>query len=350
MNMQAGDGSNAPVGAVNEILKQHFGEEDAGETPQLEGEGENLEALEQEGYSDLEGENLEGEEEQIPEGEEGAEGVVETLAELAEALGVDPTELYDLKYDMPDGMEPATLSQMKDAYVELQRTGGNNPDRAALEQDRQQFEEEKRWVQATMQQQLQVPQQLQSIDFNLHTVVQALQNTDWAKLEQVDPGDAALQRQKLNEGLMGQRQQIAGELQRQAQIEFDEFHGKQREKLYEDHPEWKANPATFKAAFDSIVEYGNRYGMTEQEMLNIPDSRIVNMLFDAAQVIKKRENTNLKGKRIQRKSGPVLKAGAVRSASSGNRKKLNEIIKRGRDSSDIRDQTNAVSAILNQRG
>ena len=47
-----------------------------------------------------------------------------SLAKVAEAAGISETELFGLPISMPDGAEPRTLGQLKDAQTELNRTRG----------------------------------------------------------------------------------------------------------------------------------------------------------------------------------------------------------------------------------
>ena len=84
-------------------------------------------------------------------------------------------------------------------------------------------------MQQQMQQQMQAPNELRQADTALQNVMAAIQNTNWEELERVDPGDAALQRQKLNEayqGLSYQREQIMGAVQQQQQHQYP-LHEKQ---------------------------------------------------------------------------------------------------------------------------
>ena len=47
-----------------------------------------------------------------------------SLAKVAEAAGISETDLFGLPISMPDGAEPRTLGQLKDAQTELNRTRG----------------------------------------------------------------------------------------------------------------------------------------------------------------------------------------------------------------------------------
>ena len=225
-SMNSGDGSNAPVTQVTELLSQHYAADGSVETPQEE-EAETLEASEQESAPETtepEGESPaveeeEGEQEPVAASDDGE---IKTLAEFAEALEIDPGDLYNLTYAMPDGMEPATLSEMKDAYVQAKKEGGVSESEAAqaLQAERQQFEAQVQQTYQQLQAQTQIPPQLQQLDANLNNVIQTIENTKWDELEKVDPGDAALQRQKLNEAyqnMMYQRQNMLGAMQQTQQ-------------------------------------------------------------------------------------------------------------------------------------
>lgn len=352
-SINSGDGSNAPVTQVTELLSQHYAAEEPVETPQEE-EAEGLEASQQELDPEAnpeEGESLEQEGEQAQ--EPGEDPEIKTFAEFAEALEVDPSALYGLTYPMPDGMEPATLSEMKDAYINAQRDGGASESEAAqtLQAERQQFEQERAQAYQQMQMQMQIPPQLQQINAQLASVQQAYSNTNWDELEKVDPGDAALQRQKLNEAaqsLSFQQNQMMGAMQQQQQQQQQAY--QQQEVAYAQeqvaeiinvHPEWEGKPEAIQTAWGDVIEYGKQFGVSVEEMKQLPSGKIFNMLHRAASMSK------VTGKKLSRRSAPALRAGAVRKLKGKSSSKLDSIIKRGTDSSDIRDQTAAVTALLN---
>lgn len=355
-DIRSGDGSNTPVTAVTDLLAQHFAGETPVETPQEE-EAETLEASEQETYQSeepVEGESPEAGEE---EGQEPVvasdDGEINTFTEFAEALELDPSVLYGLTYALPDGMEPVTLSEMKDAYVKSKREG-DAPNEAAnaLMAERQQFEQEKAYAMQQMQMQSQIPDHLRQLQNQWQNIQSVEANTNWDELEKVDPADASLQLQKLTRAKEDLKQQYAQaegawnqQMNQQAQMnqyQEVEFAQAQIAELEKAHPEWKGNIKAIETAWDDVLAYAEGFGLTKADMQQMPNGKIFNMLHAAASGSK-----GGKGKRLTRRSAPALRAGAIRAAMKGKSTKLDSIIKRGTNSSDIRDQTAAVSALLN---
>ena len=351
MTVRSGDGSNAPISAVSDILSEHLGSPQPVETPQEET------LVEQEALtSDPEPEEVL--EEELPEEEEeerkleaAEDDDITTVAQLAEAFGVEPAALYGLEFSMPDGMEPVTLSELKDTYIELKRNGapqGNQEVeqiKAELQSEKQQLQQQ----QQQLQQQQQVPQELRNLEARMQNIQQAMQNTNWAELEQIDAGDAALQRQKLMEAMNNigyQYQTRMREFQQQQQQQQQQFLSEQIRVIENAHPEWKGNRDELAQAYKDIVKHGSSYGLTEKDFSMIPDGRVFNMLYDASQLLKAAKQP-VKGQKLSRKSAPALKAGAIRRAVKQKSSKLDGIIKQGTESRDIRDKTAAVSALLN---
>ena len=348
--IRAGDGSNAPVSAVNDILSAHFAEEEPVETPQ-EDSVETPESSEQEDFA-LEADQTpdENQEEVEEDAQEPAETEVKTFTELAEALEMDPSALYSLTYAMPDDMDPATLSEMKDVYVQHKRgTLDGSEGRAALEQEQQQFAQYQANMQQQIQMQQQMPDQVRQIDAALQNIQATFNNTNWDELDKVDPGDSARQHQKLktaSDNLMYQRSQAVGALQQDQYNQQVAFAKQQAHDVYKRHPEWEKNPEQVAQAWAEVKSYASSFGVSDQEMSQIPNGRIFNMLHEAAQQHKQRNESKSHIKKLTRKSAPALRASAVRRAGQGKRSQLDKIIKRGTNSSDIRDQTAAVKALL----
>ncbi len=349
--IRAGDGSNAPVSAVTDILSQHFAEEETVETPQ-EDSVETPEASEQEDFA-LEAEQMpdENQEEATDDAQAPGDTEVKTFTELAEALEMDPSALYNLTYAMPDDMDPVTLSEMKDVYVQHKRgTLDDSEGRAALEQEQQQFAQYQANMQQQMQMQQQVPEQVRYVDSALQNIQATFDNTNWDELEKVDPGDAALQRQKLTEAsnnLMYQRNQMQGAMQQEHHNQQVAFAQQQAQDIYKVHPEWEKNPEQVAQAWEDVKSYAKDFGISDQEMAMIPNGKIFNMLHAAASQHTQASGSKSNIKKLTRKSAPALRASAVRRAGQGKRSQLDKLVQRGTDSSDIRDQTAAVNALLN---
>ena len=197
---------------------------------------------------------------------------------------------------------------------------------------------------------MQAPQQFQQIDTQLTNIQLAMQNTDWAALEKRDPGDAALQRQKMTEAfqvLTAQKGQMQQQMAAQQQQQMAQYAQEQIQDLLEANPDWKENPEeSITSAWNEVIEYGKQFGLSPAELHNIPNSKVFRMIHAAARQ-NKVVSADVKSKRLTRKTAPTLRASAVRKAASGRRAQLDSIIKRGTESQDIRDKTQAVSALLN---
>lgn len=112
-------------------------------------------------------------------------------------------------------------------------------------------------------------------------------NIDWNKLYQEDPVEWTVQRQLYNDRqqLRAQRQQqlevVKQEQQRLQQQQFASHLEEQRQRLLELVPEWK-DAEVAKSEKAQIREFAKQqYGMTENDVNQAFDARLVSMLRDA---------------------------------------------------------------------
>ena len=122
------------------------------------------------------------------------------------------------------------------------------------------------------------------------------QSINWAALEQQDPGQAALQRQKFQErqaqlrGVMHNVEQNKHQFQQRVEAQRGEVLGQEREKLTALIPEWK-NAEIAQKEGPQVRAYAIKEGFPQEEVDGLVFARHVAMLrkamlYDAQQVSK----------------------------------------------------------------
>ena len=157
---------------------------------------------------DGEGEDGAGEEGGTNEADD-SEGI-RTVAQLAKAIDVEPEFLYDIEIGMGDGEDPVKLGELKDKYTALLKTSGEQT--TQLEEQSGELNNV-----ADMTQQGQgVSQEMMAAFSRMDAIKQQYEGTDWKAMEEDDPGEAALMKQKFQEAFnaaQGQVQQAQKQMQ-----------------------------------------------------------------------------------------------------------------------------------------
>ena len=190
----------------------------------------------------IEPEPIEPQEPQEP--EEPEDTVVSNIAELAESLGVDASQLYDLHIPLQNGTDgesvKVTISELKDAYQKQQLgTDSFAEERQTFEAEKAQFHAQQIQLQGVQQQ---ANEAIQQVDTELAQIEASFSQIDWSKFEQENPAEAVLQRQKFDQAYAHAQQRkkvVVGEFEgRQQQAQNEYMMGQQRQTL-EMIPEWK---------------------------------------------------------------------------------------------------------------
>jgi hypothetical protein len=176
-----------------------------------------------------------------------SEGPQLTTADLAKYLGVEPDQL-DLDED--GTVKLKTKVDGKDGAAKLSQLLKDHQIQGAAENRLREASEREKAIQAREQEvQQQFTQRLQYAESLVNVAAQDLmrefQSINWPALEQQDPGQAALMRQKFQErqqslrGVLQQVEQNKSQLEEQASKNRRSLVEKQAERLVSLVPEWK---------------------------------------------------------------------------------------------------------------
>ena len=318
--------------AQNEVQDEEIQEEQAAEEEQQE------DGL----LTDGEVQEAEGEVEAGEEGEE--QGQISTISELAEAIELDPAQMYDLVVPMGDGVEPVTLSELKDKYQEYSRGGtAFEAEKTELVQQRDQLIQQVTMLKERpedspeFQQAVAEAQQIQS----------TYNSIDWTEFEKENPGEAALQRQKFSDAYTAATQKV-----QQAKADGDRKHQQFKQQQLQEQsahlmkliPEW-TNADVREQERASVREFLSSYGFANQEIQNLSDARSVKMVYDFMKLKQKLATAEPERKKVVNKK-KFMKPGKLKSVSKDRIKQRNAIIQAGKSTKNNQDKARAITHLL----
>ena len=229
---------------------------------------------------------------------------------------------------MKDG-EGVTLGEFKNKYQDVTH-------------ENTQLKEKLQNTETTAGQSQQQTQEMVALMGNLDQINRVEEGTDWDELEELDPTEAVLKRDKIRRA----RDEVSvamGELQQKEQQAYNAFVDQQIGKMVEMIPAWKDESAKTKDQ-GSIKENMRSYGYDDSEIVTLIDPRMMSMMNDFAKL--KAKNTEaLKAVKTVRKAPKVL--GTNRNVQKGNPKdKLDKLVSKAKSSGDKRDAHEAIKALL----
>lgn len=350
--------SGDTIAKVNEILSDNLGEEthegfdeDADDyTPDIENDGEDedlddQETDDQEESDEADSDEDEGkEEEQEGEEEEGEEGDIENITQLAEHLEADESAIYSLEVPMGDGLEPVSISELKDAYMSRER------DQKQFAEDRQKFDEAVRYQQSVWEENQKLPEFNQNVlaaATNVMAIEQADANFDWESLENEDPTQAILQRQKVTEAhrkAVAAYEKAVNELESKRKSAFEDMKKYEKAKTLEAIPEW-ASPEAYQKDADKIGNLLLEYGYNAKEVQNVYDHRLTKLVRDFTLLREKAKNVDTTKKKL-RITPKKLKGKHTQTRKTGKKIALKRKIETATASKDNRVKADAVTDLL----
>lgn len=327
-----------------------LGEEDEG-SEELEQAASKLETSEEAEKLEEEEPALETAEKDSGRDEHASAEDIQTITQLAERIEADPEWLYNLKVPVRDGLEPISLSELKDAYQEAAQVRNL---RKQVEQEREEVSKEKAQAQEQVQQELQkvsgLSNELIEAQADVKAIVKQYADTDWTSLEQDDPGKAALQRQRMNEAYQsatGRVQQVEQTYRSQVTEQMKAQMQKHGEELRKHLPEW-SDETVRKQEFSEMSEALQSYGYTPQEISQVYDHRALRMARDLAK-LKSQADTAKKTVAKVRQAPKPLKPAAP-SAEPSRQTKLRKMMNRAAKSRNPRVKSQAVAELLASEG
>ncbi len=293
------------------LLNRRQSEEVTDEEAVEETEGEVLDQPEPEGEDDQESEDDDSEETQEEEQEEDAEqdevASFENISELAEALGLSEDDfLSSIKTRTKvDGEESeVTLADLTKGYqLEANFTRKNQ----AFIEEKHEFEKERDEARTKLNTDLeqtgryfQLAQQQLTHEYNA---------IDWNALQQSDPAQWSIQRQKFSDrqaqinhtiDQATQTAQAAVDKQKQEQEQKDiEFAQKEQELLLAAVPEWQNDAVRAKADVDLSTFLGGM-GFTDSDLPTFTDHRFILLARQAMSATQQATQVELAKKKIKK--------------------------------------------------
>lgn len=261
--------------------------------------------------------------EEAVEQKEDAEEVVElpsTLSELAEALGIDPEKLYDIKAKTKvDGEEgEATLAQLLKSY---QLEGHLTRKSMELSDQRKAFEQEAQKAKDEATHRIQYLQDAIGITHNL--LNERFGGINWEQLKLENPTEynaKYIELQQHQQSLHNAFNALNTERQKEqllAQQQLAERVKEENKKLVNKIPEW-ADEAIAKKEQGQIRDYLKESGFSPEEIGQIVDHRHVVILREA-----------LKARQLQKSKPEVMKkvVQAPKLVKPGTKPVKNEILR-----------------------
>jgi len=228
-----------------------------------------------------------------------------TAASLAEAIGWDTEDIYDVEIGMPDGAEPVKLGELKDKYQSaVTENAEMKSQMEGMTAKMDNFNDQTTQGQGVSQEMMQAFSHLD----NLKT---QYEQTDWKAIEAEDAGQAALLRQKFQEAFnqgQGAVQQAQGNLARLKQENLQ----RAATKMFEIIPEWN-DVEVRKADQAAIRSVLMAEGYTDQDINSIGDPKAMHMLRDYARLLKAERDGKAAVKQV-RAAPKVLPSGGRRGA------------------------------------
>ena len=225
-------------------------------------------------------------------------------ASLAEAIGWDTADVYDVEIQMPDGLPPTTIGAIKDDLRDaLTAKAEMQTKMDGMSSEMNNYNDQTAVGQGVSQEMIQAFAKMDNIK-------QQYEQTNWAAIEAEDAGQAALLRQKFQEA--SQQGQAAIN---QAQNNMNQYKQQNLQraavKMFEIIPEWN-NVETRKADQAAIRTMMMGEGYTEQAINGINDPIAMRMLRELHQLRAEKASAVGAVKKV-RKAPKVLPGGGRRS-------------------------------------
>ena len=335
--------ANNPEGEGQQQNTDGLTEEERAAQAALEGGDDNVQSgevgeQEQGGQGEEEGDgDAAGDDAGQAAAQEGEDATV-TPADLAEVVGWEAGDLYEgLVVPLDDGQEPMALGALKNGYQDQRRQITDletqlEQVQTGAQEGRQQFGQ----MQQMSAQMMQLNGYMQSLD-------RMEQATDWKDLEEFNPTEAVLKRQKINQARQ-ETQQAMQQLHTQEQGMRSQMMQKAATKLVELVPTWK-EPETKKADQTVIRAHMKTYGYNDQEITGIADPRAMAMLKELIDL--RAQVTAAKAAVKKVRSAPqLLRNAAGRFKPQDKTLQADKVIAKAKQTGNKHDQLNAAKAVF----
>ena len=285
------------------------------------------------------------EKEESPSGEDVEELNISSFNELAEHLGIDIADMYQLAVPIntPEGRKEITLGEWKDS---VQASEQLKAERAKLSEIAEQREAELRNFSESIQHSM--TQANAVVQMAEHELMRDYQSVNWQELREYDPAEFAAKQQEF-----GQRQnqiqqakqnalQQMQMAQQQQMMMLQESLPEQQKALTKLIPSWE-NESTASAEKAKVAEFLVKAGFKPDEVNNLYDARAVALAYKAMKYDElKSEKTPAKNKVLKIGKKPI-KPGKAQSKSEKRESANRDQRVRLKKSGDVKD----LAALLN---
>jgi hypothetical protein len=333
---------------ITAISEQLLGGEATPQDERREDEVLEGEATSPEGDSAIDAEGAD-----TPAGENPAAEEIRTIAELAKVLEVEPEFLYGLEFNLgemgPDGQPVGIkLGELKDKLQNYERSRGEiEQQREKLTHERQQLMQQAREL-FTGGQRLQ--QEMVDARARIQALVSQRDSIDWKEFERLDPGRAALERQRYSELLNeagANYQRVQYTLAQQSQTVEAGYRQAQDQELLKAIPEWRNREVALKEA-NAIGEWAARkYGYTPNDLAYAVDWQHRDILRKAYLYDSLQAKTAETQQHV-RQAPRVLKPGSGLPRAQLQTQKLTALKEQAQRTGKKSDQLAAARAILDR--
>jgi hypothetical protein len=270
------------------------------------------------------------------------QGDIRTLADLAKAIGTDPEILYDLEMTLSDNGEKLKLGQIKDKLQDYARREGElEAERAALTQQRQAMMAQAQQIQAI---ETQYSQAAREAELEMRRADADYQRIDWNKLDELDPGRSANEKQKLlaqyvaAKERLGQAQQMHAQMVQYQTQQARAYHDQETLKVI---PEWR-DQAKAQEEVREILTWAQQQGFTDAELSQAWDYRFRKTLRDAWMW----NRTKAEATRIKPETLKPLASGRSVTATEQTQSREAELVKQAQRTRLKADKLAAARAVL----
>ncbi len=289
-------------------------------------------------------------EEQEAEGQEPIpETEIKTITELAENLEIDPAQFYNLVVPMAEGIEPLTLSQLKDHYQNAIRG------RSDIDQERTKIQKE---LTATQKQILdmkgfvdKIPEEIQQVDQQVNQIIAAYNDIDWQKFESEQPAQAVLEKQRFNEAYataLNKKKEVEGKITQAQEFAFNQYLMGQRDKVVKLIPEWQNNKPLYETDLKNMISLMGEYAFTQSEISNIHDARLIKMVRDYTILKNKIQSARDTEKQKHSDIKTVTAGGLKLQVGKDKRSEVAKIIQAGKSTKNNRAKADYITKLLEQ--
>lgn len=300
--------------------------------------------------ADVDAPESEASETEAPDSEEDDVPTLSELSDLAEHLGVEVSDLYQIGIPVttPDGVKQVvSLSEWKDGYQAAERLKVHQ---IQLEESRQKIERERQQYAQAFQQRL--GEADAALQLAQSQVVGEWNEARMAELRATDPAEWVAQRQQFQDRLTrleraraDLRNKAVQEQQRQAaewKARTDKHLEKERAVLAE-RLGWK-DEAKARTERDKLASYMRDQGYTDEDLGRLDDHRI-GVAFHKARLFDEiQAGAKAAAKKVKIAPKKVLKPGAKRDAGAGQIEHENSLRAKLKKSGRLEDAVNLLRA------